>query len=187
MALQFAILTALTERESTGIELARRFDRAFGYFWSATHQQIYRELDRLRTGGLVAEVPQQEPPGRGQPKRFSITPAGTAALHSWMSETDEPTPLRDALIVRLRAAAAVGDFEGIRDAVANHLEVHERTYATYREIEERDFSAIGDNSDKVRHLVLKAGLGTERAWADWCREVIATLDAIQRPSESRPT
>ncbi|MFE9322507.1 PadR family transcriptional regulator [Nocardia sp. NPDC052278] len=183
MALQFAILTALTERESTGIELARRFDRAFGYFWSATHQQIYRELDRLSGGGLVAEVPQPEAPGRGQPKRFSITPAGTAALRGWAGEVDEPTQPRESVAVRLRAAAAVGDFAGVRKAVAHHLEVHERTYATYRQIEARDFSVIGDDSDTLRHLVLKAGLETERVWADWCREVVDALDAMQKSNE----
>ncbi|MBF6193855.1 MULTISPECIES: PadR family transcriptional regulator [Nocardia] len=186
MALQFAILTALTERASTGIELARRFDRAFGYFWSATHQQIYRELDRLSGGGLVAEVSPQSP-GRGQPRRFSITPAGTAALHRWVSEVDEPPQQRETLLIRLRAAAATGDFEGVRAVVTHHLDVHERTLATYREIEERDFSAVGDDADAMRHLVLKAGLGTERAWADWCREVIEALDAMHTPSESRST
>src|SRR5699024_1465053 len=49
VSLKFAILTSLTEREGSGIELARRFDKSIGYFWPATHQQIYRELDRLGT------------------------------------------------------------------------------------------------------------------------------------------
>lgn len=185
VALQFAILTALTERESTGIELARRFDRAFGYFWPATHQQIYRELDRLKTGGLVAEVPQPEAPGRGQPKIFAITPAGAEALRDWVSETDDPSRLRDGLIVRLRAAAATGDYESVRAAVEHHLDVHERTYALYREIEDRDFAAPADGGDALRHMVLKAGLSMERSWADWCREVLETLDSIPAPSESR--
>ncbi|MGW4718672.1 PadR family transcriptional regulator [Nocardia sp. NPDC004260] len=187
MALQFAILTALTERASTGIELARRFDRAFGYFWSATHQQIYRELDRLSGGGLVAEVSQPQAPGRGQPKRFSITPAGTAALRRWVCEVDEPPQQRETLLIRLRAAAATGDFEGVREVVAHHLAVHEKTFATYREIEARDFPAVGDDAGAMRHLILKAGLGTERAWVDWCREVIEALDAMQTPSQSRST
>ncbi|MGE0217307.1 PadR family transcriptional regulator [Mycolicibacterium sp.] len=179
MALQFAILTALTERQSTGLELARRFDRAFGYFWSATHQQIYRELDRLRSRGLVVEVSSAEPPARGQPKRFAITAEGTAALREWIAQTDEPVQLRDALAIRVRAAAAVGDPEQIRDVVTHHLEVHEQTYGTYREIEARDFSVVDTDSDMLRYLVLKAGVAVERAWADWCREVLDTLDEMK--------
>lgn len=179
MSLRFAILTALTERGSTGFELARRFDRAFGYFWSASHQQIYRELDRLNTNGLVAEQPQAARPGRGQPKCFSITPAGTAALRTWVSEVDEPTPPREAIVVKMRAAAAVGDLEGIRTVVAHYLDVHERTYAKYREIEARDFAVIESEGDELRHLILKGGLGIERAWADWCVDVIEALDSMQ--------
>ncbi|MGA7054394.1 MAG: PadR family transcriptional regulator, partial [Mycobacterium sp.] len=42
MALPHAILVSLCERDGSGYELARRFDRSIGYFWAATHQQIYR-------------------------------------------------------------------------------------------------------------------------------------------------
>ena len=185
MALRFAILTALTERASSGFELAKRFDRAFGYFWSASHQQIYRELERLHTNGFVAEAPQPAAPGRGQPKQFSITPAGTAALRTWVSKVDEPTPPREAIIVKMRAAAAVGDIAGIRAVVAHHLDVHERTYATYREIEARDFSEIEDDATALKDLVLKCGLRVERAWADWCLEAIEALDRMQERTADR--
>lgn len=178
MALRFAILTALTERESSGFELARRFDQSIGYFWSATHQQIYRELDRLNELGLVAEAPAPKRPERGQPRRFSITAAGAEALRTWVREIDEPTQSREALIVRLRAAAANGTGQSVRAAVAHHLQVHEQTYAKYEEIAARDFATISDDSDRLRYLVLKRGLGYERAWIEWCREVLSTLDAM---------
>jgi DNA-binding PadR family transcriptional regulator len=183
MALRFAILTALAERGSTGLELARRFDRAFGYFWSASHQQIYRELDQLHDKGLVTEAPGPARPRRGQPKHFEITPAGNAALRSWLAKVDEPTPPREAIVVKLRAAAAVGDFEGVRAAITHHLEVHERTYKMYREIEARDFARDKTDADTLRHLVLEAGIRTERAMADWGHEVLRTLDDLQ----NRPT
>ena len=65
MSLKFAILTSLTERSGSGIELARRFDKSIGYFWPATHQQIYRELDRLDRSYRPVHVPlpQQEVAG----------------------------------------------------------------------------------------------------------------------------
>ncbi len=49
MALGDAILACLTERPMTGYELAKTFDSSIGFFWKANHQQIYRELSRLRT------------------------------------------------------------------------------------------------------------------------------------------
>ena len=47
MSLAHVLLTSLVEKPSTGIELARRFDRSMGFFWNATHQQIYRELNGM--------------------------------------------------------------------------------------------------------------------------------------------
>lgn len=179
MALRFAILTALAERGLTGLELARRFDRAFGYFWSASHQQIYRELEQLHANGFVVETPQPTRPQRGQPKRFEITPPGAAALRAWLNEVDEPTPPREAIAVKIRAAAAVGDVADVRAVISRHLEVHERTYAVYREIEARDFSTSETDADALRYLVLKAGLGLERAWVDWGREALKVLEDLQ--------
>ena len=94
MSLPHALLTALIDRPDSGSELASRFDRSLGHFWAATHQQIYRELDRLATAGLISELPQEGPPRRGQPKRFAVTAAGpprrltrrfaaTPSLSSW--------------------------------------------------------------------------------------------------------
>lgn len=177
MSLQFAILTALTERASTGIELTRRFDRSFGYFWPATHQQIYRELDRLKNAGL-AESSTPDRPERGQPKRFSITPAGHVALSEWLCGIDDPAPERMSIAVRVRAAAALGETGAVRAVIAHHLTAHEVMLANYREIDARDFAAPVADADVLRHLVLKAGLRTEQAWVDWCREALDALDRL---------
>ena len=44
MALTHAILTALLEEDLTGYELAKQFDVSLGFFWTASHQQIYQTL-----------------------------------------------------------------------------------------------------------------------------------------------
>ena len=53
VALGDAILACLTERPMTGYELAKTFDSSIGFFWKADHQQIYRELSKLRDRGHV--------------------------------------------------------------------------------------------------------------------------------------
>ena len=53
MALAEAILVCLTERPMSGYDLAKNFDASIGFFWRASHQQIYRELGRLREKGYV--------------------------------------------------------------------------------------------------------------------------------------
>jgi DNA-binding PadR family transcriptional regulator len=83
MSLPHAILTALLEKPSSGLELTRRFDKSIGFFWSATHQQIYRELGRLEDGGLIEPLPQ--PPSRGQRKEYRVLPGGRAELVRWVT------------------------------------------------------------------------------------------------------
>ena len=64
MSLSHALLNALLEYPGSGLELARRFDRSVGFFWPATHQQIYRELGRLEEAGLVKSTAQDGSRGR---------------------------------------------------------------------------------------------------------------------------
>ncbi|MEU6476862.1 PadR family transcriptional regulator [Streptomyces sp. NPDC047017] len=166
MSLPHAILTALLEKPSSGLELTRRFDKSIGYFWSATHQQIYRELGRLETDGLIRALPAEQP-ARGQKKSYEVLPAGRAELARWTAASQEPKPLRDVLLLRLRAAAVVGT-AGIDADLRHHLELHERQLAKYREIERRDFPPDRDScQDRLRHLVLRAGIDLETFWSQW--------------------
>ena len=77
MALPHAILVSLTEQAGSGYELARRFDRSIGYFWPATHQQIYRVLRRMDDDGWVTphQVAQD---GRPDKKVYTVSDAGRA-------------------------------------------------------------------------------------------------------------
>ncbi|MDH6135617.1 DNA-binding PadR family transcriptional regulator [Kitasatospora sp. MAA4] len=175
MSLPHAILTALLERPSSGLELTRRFDKSIGFFWSATHQQIYRELAKLEQGGLIRAVP--GPPARGQKKEYEVLPAGREELAGWVAERQDPKPVRDALLLRLRAAAVVGT-AGLDAELERHLELHRRQLADYAAIEERDFPAgKADGENRLHHLVLRAGIGLEATWIDWLTEARAELAA----------
>ncbi|MBB1009879.1 PadR family transcriptional regulator [Dietzia sp. SLG510A3-3B2-2] len=183
MSLKFAILTSLTEREGSGIELARRFDKSIGYFWPATHQQIYRELDRLASAGLIHELPQQGPPRRGQPRRFAVADTGRGLLVEWIGEDDEPEPMRSSLAVRVRAAAATGRVDDLRRALGYHRRQRVENLRRYREIEEQDFADRDpvEVRGALQHQVLKLGIQAEQAWVGWCDETLDVLDRISRP------
>ncbi|MFF3707360.1 PadR family transcriptional regulator [Streptomyces phaeochromogenes] len=166
MSLPHAILTALLEKPSSGLELTRRFDRSIGYFWSATHQQIYRELGKLEAEGHIRALPTQQP-ARGQKKRYEVLPAGRAELARWTAASQDPKPLRDTMLLRLRAAAVVGT-DGIEADLRRHLDLHRRQLAEYEEIQERDFPPGKDApQDRLQHLVLRAGIDLETFWTGW--------------------
>jgi DNA-binding PadR family transcriptional regulator len=61
MSLAHVLLTSLLEKPSTGFDLARRFDRSMGFFWNATHQQIYRELNGMLKKGWISTLEEQLP------------------------------------------------------------------------------------------------------------------------------
>lgn len=185
MSLKFAILTSLTERSGSGIELARRFDKSIGYFWPATHQQIYRELDRLATDGLIREMPSDGPPRRGQPRSFAVTAEGAAALREWLGNADDPEEIRSTMAVRVRAGAATGAVHEVRDALLHHREQRAAKLRRNLEIEQRDFHdvAADDARAVLQHSVLLLGIQVERAWVEWCDETLQALDRLPAGAE----
>jgi PadR family transcriptional regulator AphA len=48
MALREVILTVLARGEMTGYEITKDFEVVYVHFWRASHQQVYRELARLK-------------------------------------------------------------------------------------------------------------------------------------------
>ncbi|WP_210592793.1 PadR family transcriptional regulator [Streptomyces sp. GESEQ-35] len=177
MSLPHAILTALLERPSSGLELTRRFDRSIGYFWSATHQQIYRELGKLEADGQIRALASAQPT-RGQKKSYEVLPAGRAELARWTAAAQDPKPHRDALLLRLRAAAVVGT-EGLEADLRRHLALHRRQLAEYEDIERRDFPPGKDSpEDRLRHLVLRAGIDLETFWTGWLTRAVEEVAAM---------
>ncbi|WP_418955514.1 PadR family transcriptional regulator [Streptomyces tritici] len=176
MSLPHAILTALLEKPSSGLELTRRFDKSIGYFWSATHQQIYRELGKLEQAGHIRALP-SETPTRGQKKEYEVLPAGRAELAEWVSRTEDPKPMRSALLLRMRAAAVVGG-AGMREELERHLALHQDQLDEYLEIEDRDFPPERRKTepDRLRHLVLRGGIELERFWIAWLTDALTELD-----------
>src|ERR1700737_5316606 len=84
VALPHAILVSLCEQAGSGYELTHRFDRSIGYFWSATHQQIYRTLRTMEGDGWVSAtlVVQR---GRPDKKVYTVSDTGRAELARWIA------------------------------------------------------------------------------------------------------
>ena len=184
MALEHAILVSLTERTGSGYELARRFDRSIGYFWPATHQQIYRVLRRMDDAGWVThtEVAQD---GRPDKKVYEVSDAGRDELVRWLAEPVEPAVLRDGLGVKLRGAS-LGDTDAVLREVERHRGEHSVRLEVYRGIERRDFPKPSKLSGRELHqyLVLRGGIRAEESFVAWCDEVLQTLSPATKPSKS---
>jgi DNA-binding PadR family transcriptional regulator len=177
MALEHAILTALSEEPGSGYELARRFDKSIGYFWSATHQQIYRALSKMHTDGwLHAATVEQD--GRPDKKDYSVSDTGRGELRRWIAEPTDMTPIRSDLAVKIRAARAADD-PVLIDDIAQHRQQHVNRLDLYLSIEKHDFGDGQPLDDERLHqfLVLRGGIAAERASIGWLDEVV---EALQR-------
>lgn len=178
MGLEHAILVSLSERASTGYDLARRFDRSIGYFWTATHQQVYKVLGRMETAQWVHSVvvPQE---GRPDKKVYEVTDAGRQELARWVAEPAEPESTRSELAVKVRGAS-YGDVDAVVAEVARHRDLHGERLEAYLDNEKREFAnpAALRGAQLHQYLVLRGGISYERGAIDWCDEILAAL----RPS-----
>ncbi|MEU3063856.1 PadR family transcriptional regulator [Streptomyces subrutilus] len=183
MALEHAILVSLLEKPGSGYELARRFDRSIGYFWTASHQQIYRVLKRMEGDGWVDvhEVPQQARPDR---KDYRVSPAGRAALAAWLHEPVQPDSVRHELAVKIRAAA-FDDPAALIAEVERHHRAHSDRLTHYLAGELRDFTGpeapVSDAGRELQHVVLRGGVAYERMTLAWLQDVLTTLRRLTAP------
>jgi DNA-binding PadR family transcriptional regulator len=181
VALEHAILVSLAERASTGYDLARRFDRSIGQFWTATHQQVYKVLARMEGNGwLVATHVAQE--GRPDKKLYDLTPAGRDELAEWIGQPADPEATRSDLAVKIRGAS-YGDRAAVADEVRRHRTMHAERLEFYLANEKREFPDPSALTGHRLHqwLVLRGGISLERGMVDWFDEVIAALSSKDRP------
>src|ERR1700747_3624009 len=119
MALRHAVRAALLEGEASGYQLSKRFDVSVANFWSATPQQLYRELDRLEAEHLLrGRVVEQR--RRTNKRVFSLTAAGRRELYGFTAQPAKPAAMRDDLLVKLHAVDA-GDAAAVKEALEARL------------------------------------------------------------------
>lgn len=181
VALPHAILVSLCEQSGSGYELARRFDRSIGYFWGATHQQIYRTLRAMSDDGWVSATPVAQQ-GRPDKKVYTVSAAGRAELARWIAEplsgrggSVADARLRD-LAVKIRAAG-YGDIAAVRVQVAGLRAEHAAHLDVYRALEKRQFPdpAALTGAGLHQYLVLRGGIRAEESAVDWLYEVEEAL------------
>jgi DNA-binding PadR family transcriptional regulator len=183
MALSHAILTALNDAVCSGYDLAKRFDGSVGFFWNASHQQIYRELIKLEESGYIEPTVIHQD-NRPDKKNYLVTPAGQDYLRSWIAEPSTVAYPKDDLLVKLFAGDLV-DREVILMALEQHRIQHQDRLNTYHSIEQQIFpnldrlvgvASLKENrAQRYQYLTLRQGIRLETAWLDWYAEAIESI------------
>ena len=180
VALQDAILAALLEGGSSGYDLAKGFDTSVANFWSATPQQLYRQLEHMEREGLIeAQVIQQE--RRPNKRLFSLTEAGRQALRAFTRAPARQTAVRDDLLVKVQAVDD-GDVDAVRKAVDERLSLAQQRLARYQRTREHLLGGRSEE-DHLAHaprvgpyLTLLRGIAFETENARWAQLASRVLD-----------
>ena len=168
--LKYSILGLLSQNPMTGYDIAKEFsDHALSNFWYATHGQIYPELNKLVSEGLVTyEVVIQ---GKALEKKlYTVTPEGERQFREWLI-LDEPVEQTPKDVFRLRTFfsefASREDFVRLlRSQVSKHQYKYDRLRDNMKEAyngvrPEAGTSGFGD------YMVLDGAIIRERTYIIW--------------------
>ena len=167
MALSHAILTALLEEDLSGYELAKRFDRSLGYFWRASHQQIYKDLRKMSDNGWVGSRSVEQ---TGKPNKviYSLTRLGKDTLDQWMHAAGKVQPGKDDLLVKLFNVGHSDSTPILAELDIREREAQERL-ALYLQLRGKHYNtpeALPD-TQKGRYLTLLLGIRQEELNLQW--------------------
>ncbi|MBU3060334.1 PadR family transcriptional regulator [Nocardia sp. NEAU-G5] len=162
MSLRHAVLGLLVEKgRASGYDLLKTFDMSLAGVWPATQSQLYTELGKLATEGLI-EVTAEGARGR---KEYEITASGREELRHWLTEVPPKRPLRDEALLRIFFLGQL-DPEQARRYLLDGVEYLTRHIEELQTTEETiDWDA--DNLSRYGRLVLDYGISTLSLRREW--------------------
>jgi DNA-binding PadR family transcriptional regulator len=178
MALAHAIMTALIDSDLSGYELARDFESSMGFFWHASHQQIYQELHKLAGKGWLNKREVQQ---RGKPNKilYGLTRAGREALADWVYGATKTQAAKDELVIKLYNLSA-DNAAHLSAEITQRREAMMRLLYVYEKIRLRHYSdpASLPIRSKGAYLALIRGLSQGQHFLAWCDEALELISGI---------
>jgi DNA-binding PadR family transcriptional regulator len=136
----------------SGYELQKQFSLSVGHVWYAADSQIYPELRKMESEGLV-EGEDQTRGERGTRRLYHVTPQGDAAFLEWMETPLEYSRVRDP--ANLKAAyLETTSRESARAFLLAHIDQWQRERGQWEE-ELRHIDS-GESAMLVRRLTVTA-------------------------------
>ena len=168
-----AVLALLQlEGEHSGYELQKLAAKSIAHVWSPARSGLYAVLPRLERDGLVSSRPVSQAT-RPAKQLYTITAAGTGALHAWLTRVEPGATANFHLKLFLGGLTTpdvlLRHLEQLREDIDARLE-------RYREIEETNTNRGHDWYH--RHMLV---FGIERA-----EHELAWVDRLERALREGP-
>ena len=176
MSLKHSLLVMLADNPASGYDLSQAFKGSVGFFWNASHQQIYKELKAMTDAGWLA-CDTEAQSDRPDKKIYSVTPAGQCALTQWLTQPAKPNKYKDALLVKIYGGRHIPRANLLKE-LDEHKALHERNLQKLLAIE-AEYHALPAKdkaSFELPYLTLKLGISSERNWLDWAESTRTYLN-----------
>jgi PadR family transcriptional regulator, regulatory protein AphA len=157
----------------SGYELTAAFDRSLRYVWSASHSQIYPELNRLLSDGLIEQV-DEGPRGR---RTYATTEAGIREMRHWLLEMEPSRAGRNDAFLRFFFLWMLSKTEA-EGLLQIEREFHEADLEEYREV------AADDGDLPWGQLPIQLGISYKESmirWLDWAIKEVRSNHRKKRP------
>jgi DNA-binding PadR family transcriptional regulator len=159
----YVILGMLESEPRSGYEIKAQVEDSTRFFWAASYGQIYPELKRLESTGLIEGT--SSPQGGRKRTIYELTAAGRSELRRWLQAPPETFELRDEGLLKLFFSGAAAPEDAARTLRAMR-DQHLATVERLREIEPRAASTGG-----YPLTVLRFGIEYHRWLADACERL----------------
>ncbi len=175
MSLKHAIMVLLETEAGSGYDLLKRFKQRLGFFWQASHQQIYQQLKVMHQDGLI-DCQLEAQKGKPDKKIYAMTLAGHRELLDWLNQNCKPQKINDSLLVKLYGGHLL-DKSVLLTEVQLHKSQHEKALAIMLEMEKRYKQLENGEREEFAfpYLTLRRGILGEQAWLSWSQEVESYL------------
>jgi PadR family transcriptional regulator, regulatory protein AphA len=171
----YLVLGMLRLGARSGYAIKKATDISTRVFFPTSLAQVYPELARLESDGLVTR--REDPHGGRARSAYELTDRGEEALVAWLrSERFVPTQLRDEGLLRLFFADALSD----ADQLALVRRMRDRARAAERWMRDEVLpaaQAIERGGARRPHTVARLGADSYGFFADWLERLEAELTA----------
>jgi DNA-binding PadR family transcriptional regulator len=197
------------EEEISGYDLKKWIDWSVDlYYWSPSYSQIYTELKKLESLGLVTSRVERDEGTRSR-RLYKITQAGMDAAIDWVNDAPvDPPVLKHSVLLRVtfghltnparlkellrehvayaeaRHRKAIEDAEGAEGEPAWAYSVLALRWAAKYYAAEREFALELmkdiDEADAIVHKAARGGFGKPRPTPGYWREVESQVEAKRR-------
>lgn len=171
MSLPHVILTILSREPTTGYDITKAFSHKVGHFWKASHQQVYRELNKMsKQEWVTSEVIQQD--GKPDKKIYTITELGHQALTAWFKQPTPYIATRDEFSAKVMACTSQSN-DLLIAQIDELIPQAQQMIKQFQQLERQLYSHPErlDMPAKLERLILRRNILERSMWIDWATEV----------------